>query len=365
MNLSNNFNYAGLPSSGSSGPIDVEVINNVNVNPTSYAPSGVKYVSFADEFSTWRTIPKKTLPNPYGSGFVTVIPVVPPTISDNQNYKYFERRQLWTNPIGSGYTQKNVQLPVVAGKKWYLDTISFYAYDLHENLPALNSTELTIGDYAVPGITGSLELIIPGGWATTPYSIDAQIIGYNINDVVTWNKSFYTTADYPDFGWKTLQDAIYIPPTYPSPGTGRYGRNYETFGRLAQKGSRSGVVGGALTTDWLPNYFAFNISGVATDTGTVTGTSNMIVGSDQYTTHRYGSGNYFHTAMPVQVSNLNIEINHAFLGVEIYGPGYFHFIEIQDVTNPDDSVVGQIDTRPPIKTVVQFPIIAELIITNR
>jgi hypothetical protein len=91
----------------------------------------------------------------------------------------------------------------------------------------------------------------------------------------------------------------------------------------------------------------------------------MIIGSDQYTTHRYGSGNFFHTALPVQVSNLNIEINYPYLGIEIYGSGYFHFIELADVNNPNDSVVGRTDVKPPIKTVVQFPIIAELIIVNR
>lgn len=348
MNQSNNFNYPGLSN------LDVSV--NVDTQP-ALLPGGVTYVTMVDDFSTWRTVPKKTLPNPYGSGYITLVPSVPKGTPVSNSY--FQRRQLWINPIGGG--QENVSLPIVAGKKWYLDSISFRAYDMHEFMPNWYPLAL-IEDI---GATDTNDLFIADAFGT---GFDGVVVGYNINDEVTWKLSPYTSASYPDFQYNNI-DEIYRPgssPSAPLVGVGKYGQNWSTFDVMNQAGSRSGVVGGMLSTDWFPNQFSFNISGSTSSTGIITGTADMIFGSDMFTTYRNATGDWTHTSLPLQLSNMNIEVNYPYIGVEVYGAGYYHYLYWgESTTQADDSIKGVTTTAVTPRTIVQFPLITELILVQR
>lgn len=347
MNLSNNFNYSGNKANIDVGDIVVDF-------GYKYEPGQVKYVQMIDNMDEWHTVPKKTLPNPYGNGFITVIP------NSDQPYgstsDQFLRRQLWINPIGGG--DENVPLPTVIGKKWYLDSISFRAYEMHENLPNWNPIQL----YEQTGATAIIDLYIDDAFGL---GLGGIIVGWNINDVISWNLAPFTTNAYPDFGI-TNNDSISGAGPYYN-GTGRYGKNWETQDILKQSGAGSGVIAGMLSTDFFPNNFSFNISGSNSATGVVTGTGDMIFGSDLYTTYRSGTGNYQHTSLPLQLSNMNIEINYPYLGVEVYGAGYYHHIywETIGVENPDLTIKGLPNTVVIPRTIVQFPIICELIIVQR
>lgn len=345
MNLSNNFNYTGNKAN-----IDIgEIVVDFGFN---YTPGQVKYVTATDEFETWRTIPKKTIPNPYGGGFLTVIPnASPPQTTGNLNW---QRRQLWINNIVTGNT--NVPLPAVTGKKWFLDSISFRSYDMHEFLPSWQPNKLIeqIGEISLS------DLFIENAFGV---GLDGLVIGYNTDDIVTWDTAPYTTASYPDFGLATIDETM--SGLVPVVGAGKYGQNWETFDTLNQAGSRSAVVGGMLPSDWFPNQFSFNISGATTPTGIVTGLSDMIFGSDMFTTNRQGASNWSHTALPLQLSNMNIEIPYPYLGIEVYGGGYYHYVYWEEVQNASQTIKGINPTAPVPRTIVQFPIIAELIIVQR
>jgi len=348
MNQSNNFNYPGLNN------IDV----TVNVDPQGgLVPGGVKYVTMVDDFSAWRTIPKKTLPNPYGSGYVTVVPYVPKGTPVSNTY--FQRRQFAVDPISG--TPGNAPLPIVAGKKWYLDSISFRAYDMHEFVP--NWYPLALVEDI--GATSTSDLYINDAFGT---GFNGVVVGYNINDEVTWKLSPYTTASYPDFEFVNADD-IYNPgyaSASPLVGIGKYGQNSSTFDNLNQAGSRSGVVGGMLSSDWFPNQFSFNISGSTSATGIITGTTDMIFGSDMLTTYRNGTGSWAHTSLPLQLSNMNIEVNYPYIGVEVYGAGYYQYLYWgENGAIADDSIKGLSTTAPTPRTIVQFPLITELILVQR
>lgn len=345
MNLSNNFNY-----SGNKANIDIgEIVVDFGFN---YEPGQVKYVTATDNFETWRTVPKKTIPNPYGSGYLTVVPdTSKPQTTGNLN---FQRRQLWINPIGGG--QENVPLPAVTGKKWFLDSISFRAYDMHEYLPSWKPLLLIeqIGEIEIA------DLFIADAFGT---GLDGIVIGYNTDDIVTWDTAPYTTASYPDFQFANTDETM--AGVLPFTGAGKYGQNWETFDTMNQAGSRSAVVGGMLPTDWFPNNFSFNISGSNTATGTVTGTSNMVFGSDMFTTYRQGASNWSHTSLPLQLSNMNIEINYPYLGIEVYGAGYYHYLYFEELSNAYETIKGLPVTTVIPRTLVQFPIITELILVQR
>lgn len=345
MNLSNNFNYSGNKANIDIGEIVVDF-------GFSYLPEQVKYVQMVDNFQNWRTVPKKTLPNPYGSGFITVVPdsKSPFDVTNRQ----FTRRQLWVNPIGGG--NENVTLPVVAGKKWYLDSISFRAYEMHEYLPSWKPNLLI----EKTGATGVTDLFIPDAFGL---GLQGVVVGWNLDDIITWDLSPFTTNSYPDFG-QTNNDETNAG-LVAATGTGRYGKNWGTQDHLKQSGSGSAVIGGMLATDFFPNNFSFNISGSNSATGIVTGLSDMIFGSDQYTTYRNGTGNFSHTSLPLQLSNMNIEINYPYLGVEVYGAGYYHYLYWSEIQNPDESVRNMYFPAPTPRTIVQFPLICELIIVQR
>jgi hypothetical protein len=348
MNVSNNFNYPGLNN------IDVDVV----VDPVApLQPGGIRYVTMTDDFSTWRTIPKKTLPNPFGSGYVTVVPYVPKATPLSNTY--FQRRQLYINPIGGG--QENVPLPVVSGKNWYLDSISFRAYDMHEQVPNWYPLQL-VEDI---GATNTTDLYIADAFGT---GFTGVVVGYNTDDEVTWKLSPYTTASYPDFQFDNL-DKIYNPgfaDSSPLVGVGKYGQNYSTFDSLNQAGSRSGVVGGMLASDFFPNQFSFNISGSTSSTGIITGTGDMIFGSDMFTTYRNGTGDWTHTSLPLQLSNMNIQVNYPYIGCEIYGAGYYQYLYWgENPSQADNSIKGITTTAITPRTITQFPIIAELILVQR
>lgn len=347
MNQSNNFNYPGL----SNIDVTVDVDSSIGL-----LPSAVKYATVVDDFATWRTIPKKTLPNPFGDGYVTVVPYVPKGTTDSN--EYFQRRQLWITPLTGG--SENIPLPVVPGKKWYLDSISFRAYDMHENVPNWFPTKLA-EDMGAPDISG---LFIDDAFGT---GFRGVVVGYNTNDIVTWLTSPYTTASYPDFDFQNT-DYMYNPdgsPVSPLVGVGKYGQNWQTFDQLNQAGTRSGIVGGMAGSDWFPNNFSFNISGSTSATGIVTGLTDMIFGSDMLNTYRSGVGSWSHTSLPLQLSNMNIEINYPYLGVEIYGAGYYQYLYYGEINTADESIKGITLTTQTPRTIVQFPIITELILINR
>lgn len=346
MNVSNNFNYSGLKSQIDVGDIVVDF-------GYDYDPGQVKYVQMVDNFETWRTIPKKTMPNPYGTGFITVVPNTtnPQTLAN----KYFQRRQLWINPIGGG--DENVPLSAVTGKKWFLDSISFRSYEMHENIPAWKPNQLIA---SIPGVEDLSELYISDAFGV---GLNGIIIGYNDNDIVSWDISPYTTNAYPDFGYRN-NDEVSGGGFYFT-GAGKYGKNWETQDTLRQSGSGSGIVGGMLSSDFFPNNFSFNISGSNSSTGIITGVSDMVFGSDQLTTYRNGTGNWSHSALPLQLSNMNIEINYPYLGVEVYGAGYYHYLYWEELLNADDTIKGLPNSVVVPRTVVQFPLICELIIVQR
>jgi hypothetical protein len=349
MNLSNNFNYVGNKANIDIGEI---VIDSIPI----YEPEEVKYITVTDNFETWRTVPKKTLPNPYTTGgYITVVPnTTKPQTTANLN---FQRRQLWINPIGGGDT--NIPLPAVTGKKWYLDSISFRGFDMHEFLPSWkpNLLKEKIGTDFIG------DLIIPDAFGT---GLDGLVIGWNDEDIVTWDVAPYTTASYPDFQFGNVDQVMTLSGgAYPFTGAGKYGQNWETFDTLNQAGSRSGVVGGMLASDWFPNQFSFNISGSNSPTGVVTGTSDMVFGSDMFTTNRQGASNWSHTSLPLQLSNMNIEINYPYLGVEVYGAGYYHYVYWEELDNANQSIKGLPVTAVVPRTLVQFPIICELIVVQR
>jgi len=345
MNISNNFNYSGLKTQVDIGEIVVDFGFN-------YLPEQVKYVQMVDNFENWRTIPKKTLPNPHGSGFVTVVPNSKTPLGSTSDQ--FLRRQLWINPIAGGQT--NVPLPATTGKKWFLDSISFRAYEMHENIPSWKSNELI----ELTGAIDTSELFIDDAFGL---GLQGIIVGWNSSDVISWDLSPWTTNAYPDFG-QTNSDQMSGGGVYFN-GVGRYGKNWETQDKLRQSGSGSGVVGGMLSSDWFPNNFSFNISGSNSATGIITGVSDMIFGSDQNTTYRSGTGNFSHTALPLQLSNMNIEIPYNYVGVEVYGAGYYHYLYWQDLFEAEDTIKGLPVTAPTPRTLVQFPIICELIIVQR
>jgi hypothetical protein len=353
MNLSNNFNYVGNKANIDIGEIVVDF-------GYKYEPEQVKYITVTDNFETWRTVPKKTIPNPYTTGgYVTIVPYVPKgTPTSNL---YYQRRQLWINPIGGG--DENIPLPEVTGKKWYLDTISFRAFDMHEFVPQFYPSQLV----EKTGAIDSSELFLTDGWDT---GINALIIGYNTIDKVTWATSPYTTVAYPDFQYPSLGDMVFRPeasPTYdPFIGVGKYGQNWSTFDTLNQSASRSGVVGGMLPSDWFPNQFSFNISGSNSPTGIVTGTGDMVFGSDMFTTNRQGASDWAHTSLPLQLSNMNIEINYPYLGVEVYGAGHYQYLYWSSNNVDGDSSIKGIQTVAPIpRTIAQYPIVCELIVVQR
>ena len=345
MNLSNNFNY-----SGNKANIDIgEIVVDFGYR---YLPEEVKYVHMVDNFENWRTVPKKTLPNPYGSGYITVIPNSDQPFGSTNDQ--FLRRQLWINPIGGG--EENVTLPIVTGKKWYLDSISFRAYEMHENLPSWNPNLLI----ELTGAEDIVDLYIDDAFGT---GLQGLVIGWNTDDIITWDLAPFTTNAYPDFGVTNTDETLIGVPYFN--GIGRYGKNWETQDILRQSGSGSGVVGGMLSTDFFPNNFSFNISGSNSPTGVVTGLGDMVFGSDLYTTNRSGTGNFSHTSLPLQLSNMNIEINYPYLGVEVYGAGYYHHIYWETLTNADETIRGLPVTTVTPRTIVQFPIICELIIVQR
>jgi hypothetical protein len=348
MNLSNNFNYSGLKSQIDIGEIVVDF-------GYKYEPEQVKYIQMVDNFETWRTVPKKTMPNPVGSGFVTVVPNTTKPITNGNSY--FQRRQLHINPIGGG--DENVALPAVTGKKWYLDSVSFRAYDMHEYLPEW-LPEAIKEDM---GTTDINDLYIADAFGE---DINGVVVGWNINDEITWANSPYTTNSYPDFQFDNT-DKKYSESgsAFPFIGAGKYGQNWETFDTMNQSGSRSGFVGGMLSSDWFPNNFSFNISGSNSATGIITGVSDMVFGSDQNTTYRNGTGNWSHTALPLQLSNMNIEINYPYLGVEVYGAGYNHYLYWNIPSGQDQTIKGLPLTVVVPRTIVQFPIICELIVVQR
>lgn len=347
MNVGNNFNYSGLKTEIDIGEIVVDFGYN-------YDPSQVKYVQMVDDFDTWRTVPKITMPNPYGAGFITVVPNSDTPFGTTSDQ--FLRRQLWINPIGSG--NENVALPIVPGKKWFLDSISFRAYEMHENLPSWDLVLLQ----EQTGAIDVTDLYIDNAFGS---GLNGIVVGWNSNNIISWNLAPFTTNAYPDFGM-TNNDNVSGGGVYFN-GTGRYGKNWETQDTLRQSGTGSGVVGGMLSTDFFPNNFSFNISGSNSSTGTVTGTSDMIFGSDKNTTYRSGTGNFSHTSLPIQLSNMNIEINYPYVGVEVYGAGYYHHLYWEDIglENPDLTIKGLPITVGVPRTIVQFPIICELILVQR
>jgi len=346
MNHSNNFNYVGNKANIDIGEIVVDF-------GFAYEPEQVKYVTTTDSFSNWRTIPKILLENPYGTGWITCVPYVPKGTS--QSNLNFTRRQLWINPIGGG--EENIPLPVVTGKKWYLDSISFRAFDMHEFVPSWFPQQL-VEDMGAEGVN---DLFITDAFGT---GLNGVVIGWNVDEIISWKTSPYTTVAYPDFQFNNT-DETYNPSFSPVVGVGKYGQNWQTFDILKQSASRSGVVGGMLPSDWFPNQFSFNISGSNTANGIVTGVSDMIFGSDLFTTNRQGASDWAHTPLPLQLSNMNIEINYPYLGIEVYGAGYYQYLYWAESVEADTSIRGISTTAVVPRTLAQFPIICELIIVQR
>lgn len=346
MNHSNNFNYVGNKANIDIGEIVVDF-------GFAYEPAQVKYVTATDSFENWRTIPKILLENPYGTGWVTCVPYVPKGTS--QSNLYFTRRQLWINPIGGG--EENVPLPVVIGKKWYLDSVSFRAFDMHEFVPSWFPQQL-VEDMGTIDID---NLFITDAFGT---GLNGVVVGWNSDEIISWKTAPYTTVSYPDFEFNNT-DETYNPSFVPQVGVGKYGQNWQTFDILQQSASRSGVVGGMMPSDWFPNQFSFNISGSSTSNGVVTGVSDMVFGSDMFTTNRQGASSWSHTSLPMQLSNMNIEINYPYLGIEIYGAGYYQYLYWGESNEADTSIKGITTTASVPRTLAQFPIICELIIVQR
>jgi len=62
---------------------------------------------------------------------------------------------------------------------------------------------------------------------------------------------------------------------------------------------------------------------------------------------------------------MNIEINYPYLGVEVYGAGYYHYVYWEELGNANQSIKGLPVTAVVPRTLVQFPIICELIVVQR